>query len=119
MGYPDQVASCTAKPSVGTVDQRRGDWNRMRAWLKTADALRLLKRRPDFPLRGFVRCAACDRGLTGSWSKGRTHYYAYYHCRPGCAGLNVTKAKLEGLFVDELARLQPSAGYMRLLKDSV
>ena len=21
----------------------------------------LLKRRPDFPLRGFVRCAACDR----------------------------------------------------------
>ena len=79
----------------------------------------LLKRRPDFPLRGFVRCAACDRGLTGSWSKGRTHYYAYYHCRPGCAGLNVTKAKLEGLFVDELARLQPSAGYMRLLKDSV
>jgi site-specific DNA recombinase len=73
----------------------------------------LLKRRPDFPLRGFVRCAECDRGLTGSWSKGRTHYYAYYHCRPGC------KEKLEGAFVDELARLQPSAGYMRLLKDTV
>jgi site-specific DNA recombinase len=64
----------------------------------------LLKHRPDFPLRGFVRCAVCDRGLTGSWSKGRMHYYAYYHCRPGCRGLNVTKAKLEGLFVDELAR---------------
>jgi site-specific DNA recombinase len=79
----------------------------------------LLKHRPDFPLRGFVRCAVCDRGLTGSWSKGRMHYYAYYHCRPGCRGLNVAKAKLEGLFVDELARLQPSAGYMRLLKDSV
>ena len=79
----------------------------------------LLKRRPDFPLRGFVRCAACDRGLTGSWSKGRTHYYAYYHCRPACRGLNVTKEKLEGAFVDELARLQPSAGYMRLLKDTV
>ena len=27
----------------------------------------------------------------------------YYHCRPGCRGLNVTKTKLEGLFVDELA----------------
>lgn len=25
---------------------------------------------PDFPLRGFVRCASCGRGLTGSWSKG-------------------------------------------------
>ena len=61
----------------------------------------------------------CDRGLTGSWSKGRSDYYAYYHCRPGCRGVNVTKGKLEGLFVDELARLQPAAGYMRLLKESV
>ncbi len=25
---------------------------------------------PDFPLRTFVRCEACGRGLTGSWSKG-------------------------------------------------
>jgi site-specific DNA recombinase len=79
----------------------------------------LMRNRPDFPLRGFVRCAVCDRGLTGSWSKGRSNYYAYYHCRPGCRGVNVTKAKLEGLFVDELARLQPAAGYMRLLKESV
>jgi site-specific DNA recombinase len=79
----------------------------------------LMRNRPDFPLRGFVRCAVCDRGLTGSWSKGRSNYYAYYHCRPGCRGVNVTKAKLEGLFVDELARLQPAAGYMRLLKASV
>ena len=79
----------------------------------------LQRNRPDFPLRGFVRCAACDRGLTGSWSKGRSDYYAYFHCRPGCRGINVTKAKLEGLFVDELARLQPAAGYMRLLKESV
>ena len=27
---------------------------------------------PDFPLRAFVRCESCGRGLTGSWSKGRT-----------------------------------------------
>ena len=25
---------------------------------------------PDFPLRTFVRCESCGRGLTGSWSKG-------------------------------------------------
>src|SRR5206468_82983 len=31
----------------------------------------------------------------------------------------VTKAKLEGLFADELGLLQPSPGYMRLLKESV
>jgi hypothetical protein len=33
--------------------------------------------------------------------------------------VNVTKATLEGLFADELARLQPTPGYMRLLKESV
>ena len=71
---------------------------------------------PDFPLRAFVRCDSCGRGLTGSWSKGRSEYYAYYHCRPGCRAVNVTKAKLEGLFADELALLQPSPGYRRLLK---
>jgi hypothetical protein len=74
---------------------------------------------PDFPLRAFVRCESCGRGLTGSWSKGRSEYYAYYHCRPGCRAVNITKSKLEGLFTDELARLQPTPGYMRLLKESV
>jgi hypothetical protein len=33
--------------------------------------------------------------------------------------VNVNKAKLEGLFVDELALLQPTAGYMRLVRDRV
>ena len=74
---------------------------------------------PDFPLRAFVRCGSCGRGFTGSWSKGRREYYAYYHCRPGCRAVNIPKAKLEGLFADELALLQPSPGYMRLLKESV
>ncbi len=74
---------------------------------------------PDFPLRAFVRCESCGRALTGSWSKGRSEYYAYYHCRPGCRAVNVTRAKLEGLFADELALLQPTPGYMRLLKESV
>jgi Recombinase zinc beta ribbon domain/Recombinase len=74
---------------------------------------------PDFPLRGFVRCESCGRGLTSSWSRGRSEYYAYYHCRPGRRALNVSKAKLEGLFADELALLQPTPGYMRLLKESV
>lgn len=27
---------------------------------------------PDFPLRAFVRRESCGRGLTGSWSKGRS-----------------------------------------------
>ena len=77
------------------------------------------RNRPEFPLRGFIRCSICGRGLSGSWSKGRHERYAYYHCRPKCRAVNVTKARLEGLFVDELERLQPTLGYMRLLKESV
>lgn len=77
------------------------------------------KSRPDSPLRAFVRCHACGRALTGSWSKGRNDRFAYYHCRADCRDINIAKAKLEGLFVDELARLQPSEGYMRLVKARV
>jgi hypothetical protein len=33
--------------------------------------------------------------------------------------VNISKAKLEELFVDELARLQPTVGFMRLVKDRV
>jgi hypothetical protein len=33
--------------------------------------------------------------------------------------VNISKATIEGLFVDELALLQPSAGYMRLVNDRI
>jgi len=33
--------------------------------------------------------------------------------------VNISKAKLEELFVEELARLEPTAGFMRLVKDRV
>lgn len=78
------------------------------------------RRRPDFPLRGFVHCAACARGLTASWSKGRAGgYYAYYHCQPRCRAVNVSKAALEGQFVDLLAEFQPTPGFLRLIKEHV
>ncbi len=72
-----------------------------------------------FPLRGFVRCEICGRPLTGSWSKGRNGHYAYYHCQRQCRAVNISKAALEGAFVDELALLQPTPGYMRLVKDRI
>ena len=49
----------------------------------------------------------------------RSDYYACYHCRGRCRAANISKTKLEELFVDELARLQPTAGFMRLVKDRV
>jgi hypothetical protein len=61
----------------------------------------------------------CGRPLTGSWSKGRNGHYAYYHCQRQCRAVNVSKAEFEGAFADELALLQPTAGYMRLVKDRI
>src|SRR5438094_329667 len=74
---------------------------------------------PDFPLRGYARCETCGKPLTASWSRGRSDYYAYYHCRGRCRAVNISKTRLEELFVDELARLQPTPGFMRLVKDRV
>jgi DNA invertase Pin-like site-specific DNA recombinase len=36
--------------------------------------------RPEFPLRSFVRCGACEYVLTGAFSRGRSSVYPYYHC---------------------------------------
>lgn len=36
--------------------------------------------RPEFPLRAFARCANCESGLTGSFSRGRNGAHPYYHC---------------------------------------
>jgi DNA invertase Pin-like site-specific DNA recombinase len=36
--------------------------------------------RPEFPLRSFVRCGNCESPLTGSFSRGRSSVYPYYHC---------------------------------------
>src|SRR4029453_14468238 len=52
-------------------------------------------------------------------SKGRNGHYAYYHCQRQCRAVNVSKAALEGAFADELALLQPTPGYMRLVKDRI
>ncbi|MFQ5801417.1 MAG: recombinase family protein [Candidatus Methylomirabilales bacterium] len=36
--------------------------------------------RSEFPLRGLARCVGCHRYLTGSFSRGRSQRYPYYHC---------------------------------------
>lgn len=49
---------------------------------------------PDFPLRRFVRCSACLTPLTGSWSRGRSARYDYYHCA-SCGYVRVRRPDLE------------------------
>ena len=76
--------------------------------------------RPDFPLKRLVRCETCSKPLTGSWSRGKMgQRYPFYHCRRRCSGSNISKAILEGLFIEELETLQPTPGYRRLLREHV
>jgi site-specific DNA recombinase len=41
-------------------------------------------KREDLPLRGYFKCTACGKNLTGSASKGNGGKYFYYHCKNGC-----------------------------------
>lgn len=75
---------------------------------------------PDFPLRRFVRCAACGTPLTGGWSRGNGGRYAYYRCRnTECERVRLRVESLEEQFVELLRRLQPTKEYLRLLRKEV
>ena len=59
---------------------------------------------PDFPLRTIVRCESCGRGLTGSWSKGRSDSSSKVPLCKGATGTGF-QISLEGdssLLVGEL-----------------
>ena len=71
---------------------------------------------PDFPLRNFIHCEACEGKLTGSWSKGRSKKYPYYHCRTKGCTLNVRKEILEEEFYNTLKELQPKKEMMDLFE---
>lgn len=63
---------------------------------------------PDFPLRHFLKCPYCGKFITGSWSKGKTKKYAYYHCTTkGCKYGNARKEEVESAFIEKLGKLQP------------
>ena len=83
----------------------------------------VLRRRdlhPDFPLRHFVSCGACNRPLTASWSKGRSKAYAYYHCANGsCKSRNIPKQLLESEFLKLIEQLQPKPEYLQLFREIV
>ncbi len=44
-----------------------------------------------YPFKGFVLCPNCLKPLKASSSKGRSRYYAYYHCEKPCS----TRYKVE------------------------
>jgi site-specific DNA recombinase len=72
------------------------------------------RQNPDFPLKGFVRCASCAKGLVGYWAQGRGRRYAYYECRVCRA--RVQRDALEDAFVDLLEELRPLPAIVKLFR---
>jgi len=73
---------------------------------------------PDFPLRGFVKCAHCGRNLTGAKSTGRSKSYPYYHCF-NCGAVRVKKEQLEAAFLAKLERMKMRPEFFAVLKTVV
>ncbi len=98
------------KATFGSV-QRRLDGKR-------TETRAYARQRADFPLRSLLRCAGCQGALTGSWSKGRSARYGYYHCAK-CSRVRAPREFVENLFIGRLECLQPDPGYMRLFREIV
>ena len=66
------------------------------------------KLNPAFPLKGFIRCDACNTPLTGGACKGRNKTYARYWCRnPRCLSVKLGREDLQAEFLSLLGRLRP------------
>lgn len=72
----------------------------------------------EFPLRGFFVCPKCGKVLTGSKSKGRNRYYAYYHCYGGC-NYRISNQKLHDAFQKELDLYHPRADFLPVYRQII
>ncbi len=74
----------------------------------------------DFPLRGSVACADCDRPLTSCWSKSKTGAkHPYYMCfNKDCVShrKSIRRDKIEGEFEALLEALEPSPTLANIAK---
>jgi len=67
-----------------------------------------------------VKCGACERPLTGSYSSGRSNKYGYYHCpNQACRSRNIPRQELESEFLKLIEQLQPKADYLNLFREIV
>jgi site-specific DNA recombinase len=75
----------------------------------------------DFPLRVFIKCGSCGKGLTGSFATGRRgKKYAHYFCRTSkCRAVKFRREDLHALFGGLLQSLVPKEGFIPLFQDVV
>ena len=67
-----------------------------------------------------MKCGACERPLTGSYSSGRSNKYGYYHCpNQACRSRNIPRQELESEFLKLIEQLQPKAEYLNLFREIV
>ena len=76
----------------------------------------------DFPLRGFVLCASCNKPLTACWSQGKYNKFPYYLCRnkdcPDCKK-SVRKETMEQQFEDILHDLTATPDLLMVIRETV
>lgn len=74
----------------------------------------------DFPLRGFVLCAACEQPMTAAWTtSGSKSKHPYYRCKnPACLldGKSIRRQDIETAFEDALRQMKPSQPVLRLVE---
>jgi DNA invertase Pin-like site-specific DNA recombinase len=77
--------------------------------------------RPEFPLRAFVRCSACELHLTGSFSRGRSKRYPYYRCfnRNCDSGENYPVLQVHNEFRGFLSETSSNTLSLKRLKQTV
>jgi len=69
----------------------------------------------SLPLRGFLICPKCGKLLSGSASKGRHKYYAYYHCFGGCTH-RFRADRVNELLTIELKKYTPNPKWQPILR---
>lgn len=77
---------------------------------------------PEFPLRRTIICASCRRPLTGSYSRGRSDKYPYYHCHNrNCSmyGKGIPKKDLHKEFIAYLERITPKKKFFVVFNETV
>ncbi len=86
---------------------------------KTAAPVAHKKVNDDFPLKGFARCAACDKKLTAGWPKGRKEKYARYWCwNPKCpARVSASRDQIEQDFLGLLGMMRPTQEFLKRLPE--
>ncbi|SFF97046.1 Resolvase, N terminal domain [Novosphingobium sp. CF614] len=74
----------------------------------------------DFPLRGCVSCADCERPLTANWSRSKTgDKHPYYMCfNRDCQSYrkSIRRVEIEGAFDKLLDGMEPSPSMLRIFR---